>query len=368
MADMHNREKQITKTSIIGILANVGLAGFKALAGLISGSISIILDAVNNLTDAMSSIITIAGIKLAKRRPDEKHPYGYGRIEYFSAILIACIVLAAGVTSLVESVKKIIHPEVPEYTLVTVIIVVVAVGVKIVLGKYVSAQGEKYNSDALVASGADASFDAIISASTLIGAVVTYFFHISVDGIIGAVISLFIVKAGMEMLLESTGSIVGNRADSEITKAIKSRVAGMEDVLGAYDLVLHNYGPDKAIGSIHVEVEESMTAEDLHKLTRKIQTTIGEEFHVFLTVGFYAVDKKHDEIRKSIREFALKHEGVLGVHGVFVDDEKKYITFDMVTDFSVHDKEAMGEVVKGHVATLLPGYQVLINYDTNYSD
>ena len=170
MLDPKIREKAITRTSIIGIVTNVFLAAFKAGAGLIAGSISVVLDAVNNLTDAFSSIITILGIKLAKKKPDEKHPYGYGRIEYFSTILIAVIVLSAGVASLVESVKKIFSPTLPEYSLVTVIIIVISVITKLVLGRFVKGQGEKYASDALVASGSDASFDAIISASTLIGA------------------------------------------------------------------------------------------------------------------------------------------------------------------------------------------------------
>ena len=179
MNDMAIREKQITKTSLVGIIANVFLAGFKALVGLISGSIAIVLDAVNNLTDALSSVITIVGIKLAKRKPDDDHPFGHGRIEYFSAIIISGIVLAAGIMSLIESVKKIIHPEMPDYTTVTIVIVAVAVVVKLLLGRYVKTQGIKYNSDALVASGADASFDAIISASTLLGIFITIIFNIN---------------------------------------------------------------------------------------------------------------------------------------------------------------------------------------------
>lgn len=365
--DAKTREKQITKTSIIGIIANIFLSVFKALVGTLSGSIAIILDAVNNLTDAMSSVITIAGIKLAKRKPDEDHPYGHGRIEYFSAIIIAGIILAAGISSLVESVKKIIHPEMPEYTAATVIVVAVAVVVKFFLGRFVKAQGVKYNSDALVASGSDASFDSIISLATLVGAAITMIFKITLDGWIGAAISCFIIKAGIEMLLESVGSVMGARPDSETTKAIKATVASIEGVKGAYDLVLHDYGPDSALGSVHVELDADLTAEEIHRITKRVQLAVQEKFHIFLTVGLYAVDNVHAPERKAIRDVALAHEGALGVHGVFIDDEIRYVSFDVMTDFTV-DRDVLKKDLEAKINEMYPGYTVDINFDTNYCD
>ena len=160
----------IVRTSIIGILANVFLAGFKAGVGILSNSIAIILDAVNNLSDALSSVITIVGTKLAGREADKKHPFGYGRIEYLSSLVIAMIVLYAGITSLTESVEKIIHPETPDYSVAALIIVAVAVFVKIGLGLFVKTTGEKVNSDSLINSGKDALLDSVISVSTLAAA------------------------------------------------------------------------------------------------------------------------------------------------------------------------------------------------------
>ena len=365
------REKAITRTSIIGIVTNVFLAAFKAGAGLIAGSISVVLDAVNNLTDAFSSIITILGIKLAKKKPDEKHPYGYGRIEYFSTILIAVIVLSAGVASLVESVKKIFSPTLPEYSLVTVIIIVISVITKLVLGRFVKGQGEKYASDALVASGSDASFDAIISASTLIGAGITYFLHFSVDGILGAIISAFIVKAGVEMMLEAVSHVIGKRPDSAITGEIKATVNAIPGVLGTYDLILHNYGPDSAIGSLHVEVNGNMTATQLHALTQKIQRAVLEKFHIFMTVGIYAVEQENAEVismRSKIGEICKGHEGVVNSHGVFIGLEEKRISFDVTMDFSVADKLGMAQAIQKEVEGTFPGFAVTVNCDTNYSD
>lgn len=365
------REKAITRTSIVGIIANLFLVAFKAVAGLISGSIAIVLDAVNNLTDALSSVITIAGIKLAKKAPNDEHPFGYGRVEYFSTILISLIVLAAGVTSITESFKKIIEPEISDYSLVVLIIIIASVITKLILGQFVKSRGQKYNSDALVASGADASFDAIISASTLVGAAVTYFAKISIDGIIGAIISCFIIKAGLEMLFEAISNVVGNRFDSEITKEIKSEIASIDGVIGAYDLVLHDYGPSYAMGSVHVEVPAEIDAKEFHKLTVKIQETIVEKFHIFLTVGLYAVDIKDTakkEMRDNIRVAVKELEGVVNSHGFYIDDEKKYCSFDAVIDFTVKDKKKLAKDLSDTVNSLYPGYKVEVNFDANYSD
>ena len=362
------REKKITQTSIIGIAANVFLASFKAVIGLISGSVSIVLDAVNNLTDALSSIITIIGVKLAKRKPDKKHPFGYGRIEYFSAIIISLIIVFAGGTSLFESVQKIFSDEKPEFSVISVIILAAAVGVKIFLSILFKKRGKMYNSDALTASGTDAGMDAIISVATIIGALIILIFDFSLDGYIGVVISLFIIKAGVEILLDSLSRVMGSRADSETTKAIKETVKSVDGVLGAYDLILHNYGPDRAIGSIHIEIPDALTASDIHAITKKIQAKVLENFRIFLTVGVYAVDEEHKEQREKIHKTALTHEGVLGTHGIFFDDENKLISTDVVIDFTVKDRAQLSEALSKEIEGSFPGYKVNINFDANYSD
>ena len=207
-----SRDRQIIRVSLVGIAANLLLAGFKVFVGLLSHSIAIILDAVNNLSDSASSVITIVGTKLAGRSPDKKHPFGYGRIEYLSAMSISLIVLYAGVTSFVESVKKIIHPETPDYNTLTLVIVAVAVVVKIVLGSYVKGQGEKLNSDSLVNSGEDAKLDSLISAATLAAALIFIFTKVSLEAWLGAIISVIIIKSGIEMLRDTLSKILGENA------------------------------------------------------------------------------------------------------------------------------------------------------------
>ena len=362
------REKQITKTSFIGIITNVFLAGFKAFVGLLAGAVSVILDAVNNLTDAVSSVITIIGIKLSKKKPDKKHPYGYGRTEYFSAIIVAAIVLFAGFTAGVESVKKIITPEKPDYSAITLIVIGVAVIVKIILGKFVKSQGKKYISEALVASGSDATFDAIITASTLVGGAITMIFDFSVDGIIGALISLFIIKAGIEMLLTSISSVMGSRVDSAVSTEMKAAIGEVAGVNGVYDLVLHNYGPDFAIGSVHIEVSSALTAEEIYAITREIQAKILERFSVFLTVGIYPFNEKYRDKRSEIEKIAFSHDGVIQVHGFYVDENKKLFSVDIVADFTVKDKKGLCAALTEEFKTFFPNYFVVVNFDTDYSD
>lgn len=366
-----SREKQITKTSIIGIITNILLASFKAFAGLLANSIAVVLDAVNNLSDALSSVITIVGIKLARRKPTKKHPFGHGRIEYFSAIIIAGLVFAAGAASLVESIKKIIYPEIPSYQTVTIIVIVASIITKLLLGRYVKRQGEKYCSDALIASGSDASFDAIISASTLLGAIITLAFNIPVDGYIGVVISGFIIKAGIELLAQPVSQVVGARTNSETTMSMKADVREIEGVIGVYDLVLHNYGPDFAVGSLHVEVDDRMSAREIHLLIKKIQRKIKEKYDIFLSVGIYAVDQHDDELghmQAEIKHVVKEFEGIHQSHGIFIDSDSKYISLDAVVDFKVEDKALLKKRIVAKLSELHPGYEIDLNFDIDYSD
>ena len=345
------REQIIVRTSIIGILANVLLAGFKAAVGVISGSIAIVLDAVNNLSDALSSVITIIGTKLANRRPDRDHPYGHGRIEYLSATIISVIVLYAGVTSLVESVKKILHPTTPDYSAAALLIVAAAVVVKLLMGRYVRGVGEKVRSAALVDSGKDATMDAVISASTLVAAGIFLLWHVSLEAWLGAVISIVIIKSGYEMLSESLSEILGKRVESDVAKGVKQTIAGFEGVHGAYDLVLHNYGPDMLMGSVHIEVDDTMTAGELDALEREITQAVIAEHRVVLTgIGVYATNTSDDfaaQVLRDARRDAMSKDYVLQMHGFYFDEARKLIRFDVIIDYAAPDAAAIhSEIVR----------------------
>lgn len=366
-----DRGALIVRTSLIGVAVNVLLAAMKAAVGLLSNSIAVVLDAVNNLSDALSSVITIVGAKLSARRPDKKHPLGYGRIEYLSAMIVAALVLYAGLTALTESVKKIISPEEAEYSLLSLLLIAAAVIAKLVLGRYVKAQGKKADSDALIASGSDASFDAILSASVLLCAILYKLTNISLEACVGVVIALFIIKSGIEMMLDTVNDVLGARTDPELSRKIKSLVSEEENVRGAFDLVLNNYGPGKNYGSVHIEVPDTLTAVDIDRMTRSIQARVFRETGVILTgVGVYSYntqDAESREIRQTVTRAVMAHEGVLQVHGFYIDRPSRTMRFDLVFSFDVDSKKAL-EAIYAELGALYPDYSILIAPDLDLSD
>ena len=367
-----SREKTIIRTSIIGIIANVFLAGFKAVIGLMTNSIAIVLDAVNNISDAGSSLITIVGTKLAGKEPDKKHPFGYGRIEYLSAMVISVIVLYAGITSFVESVKQIIDPEEPDYNTVSLIIVAVAVGVKILLGRFVKGVGIKVNSDSLINSGEDATLDSIISTSTLVAAGIFIIFHISLEAWLGAIISAVIIKSGIEMLRDTVSRILGESNDKELAKGIYETVMSFPDVQGVYDLVLNNYGPDTWNGSIHIEVPDTYSADQLDQLNREITMKVVREHQVILTaIGVYSVNTKDEEMirtKRQVEEIVFEHEHVRQMHGFYLLKEQKTMRFDIVISFDARDRRAVYDEVIADVQNSFPDYELQIAMDTDFAE
>ncbi|MBO4858061.1 MAG: cation transporter [Treponema sp.] len=370
MAEM-NREKIIVKTSIVGIVVNLFLSGFKAFVGIVSNSIAITLDAVNNLSDALSSVVTIIGAKLAGKSPNKKHPLGYGRIEYLSSMIVAAIVLYAGLTSLVESIKKIIHPETADYSVLSLVIMSVAIVAKIVLGLYVKRTGKKVDSGALMASGLDALFDAILSASVLLSAIIYLIFSLPLEAYVGVVISGFIIKSGIEMLCETLDDIIGKRTDSDLSRQIKHLITEEAEVHGAYDLIINNYGPNKNYASVHIELPDTMTVDEVDRLTRRLEVKVYKETGIVLTgVGVYSLNTSDDEaarIRNEVQKIVLSHDWALQLHGFYVDTKAKTIRFDVVLSFDIKPAEAIPMLCQ-EVQTAYPDYVLQIVPDLDLSE
>ena len=366
-----DREKVIVKTSIIGIVTNIVLVLFKLAVGFVTNSIAVILDAVNNLSDALSSVITIIGTRLAGRDPDKKHPLGHGRTEYLTSMIVSALVLYAGITSFIESVKKIIKPEEAEYSFTSLLIIFVAVIVKVLLGTYVKKKGESVNSTSLIASGEDAKFDGIISFSVFASAIIFILTDISLEAYVGVVISIMIMKSGFEMMKESIDDIVGHRPEAEVTKKIKKLISEEKDVRGAYDVIIYDFGPDKLYASCHMEVPDTMNVAELDKLTRKIEAKVFKEMGVVLTaIGVYSYNTSQDEaavMRDNIIRTIIAKDHVLQVHGFYVDMEEKTIRFDAVLSFDVDPKEEIKKI-KEEVENMYKGYKVNVVADIDLSD
>ncbi len=366
------RDRAIIRTSVVGIIANVFLSAFKAFVGLMTNSIAIVLDAVNNISDAVSSVITIVGTKLAAKQPDKKHPFGYGRIEYLSAMVISGIVLYAGITSLVESIKKIITPDAPDYSPVALIIVAVGVVVKLILGRYVKAAGKRLDSDALVNSGQDATLDSVISASTLLAAAVFLIWGVSLEAYLGAVISLVIIKSGIEMLGGTLSGILGESADVDTANAIKATVRSFPEVHGVYDLVLNDYGPNAYHGSLHIEVPDTLTVDQLDTLTRSIMAEVYDKHHVYLAgVSVYSLnttDARSIEMCDNVRSAISAIEHVKGMHGFYINEEIRSIRFDVVVSFDAKDRRTVFNSAVDTVRAMYPEYTIGANMDIDFNE
>lgn len=365
-----SRDKIVVRTSIIAIITNVLLAIFKMIIGLFSNSIAIIMDAINNIPDAGSSIVTIIGTKLAAKEADKKHPFGYGRIEYLSAMIISVIIIYAGVTSLFESIKKIIDFEEPNYDIRTLVIIAVAVVTKIILGNYVKKIGKKVNSDSLVNSGQDALMDSVISASTLVAAVLYMMTKFSIEAYLASIISIIIIKAGFEMLMDTISKILGERGEIELFKGIKNTIKKIPDVHGVYDLVLNNYGPDSYTGSVHIGVMKDYTIEKLDDLIKKITDDVADEHKVYLTgVSIYCVDYGDEFIEKARRDantIAFSHKNVLEVHGFRMHE--KEIVFDVVVSFDEKDRPGLINSIREEMQSKYPDCNVQVILDSDFAE
>ena len=367
------RETAIVRTSAIGIAANVALAAFKAAVGILSNSIAVTLDAVNNLSDAISSIITIVGTKLSNKKADREHPFGHGRIEYITTTVIAAIIMYAGISSLIKSIQDIMDPVTPDYSPLSLVIIAIAVLVKIILGHYVRSVGNRVNSDTLIASGSDALFDATLSTSVLTAALIFIFTKICLEAYVGVIISVFIIKASIELLQGSIKEIIGMRPDAALSTLIYDIVKEDPDAEGVYDLIIHNYGPDRFVGSFHTEVLDTTSAIEIDTMTRRLSTEIYKQTSgkiIIAAIGIYArntTDNRIVKMRTEVTEMALAHEGVLQVHGFIADIENQFMAFDTVIEFGYDGKQIVHDIIH-EVEAAYPDMNVSVLLDRDTSD
>ena len=362
------RDQQIVRVSIYGIVVNVLLVIFKAAVGIFAGSISVILDAVNNSSDALSSVITIVGTKLALKRPDKKHPFGYGRIEYFASVIIVAIVLWAGVTSLQESVNRIMMSKPADYSVISLVVIAIGVVVKYFFGHYVKKQGEVLNSDSLTASGSDAISDSFLSLGTLVSALLSFVWHLDIEGWLGVLISVMIIRSAWEMLNETLDKLLGSRADAQLLSKIKDKILTYEQVEGVYDLTLHNYGPNKIIATAHIQVPDRLTAQEIHHLTRHIESDVYASSGIIMTLGIYASnnDGRSGELKKMVESVLTQYTQVKQMHGFYVDEATKHVFFDLIFSFDESDPGTKADEIISQLKSMRPEYEYDVILDTDY--
>lgn len=363
-----SRYAQVVQYSLIGIVANLLLAGLKVAAGLLAGSIAVVLDGVNSLSDVFSSTATIIGEKIANMRPSRKHPYGYGRVEYVTSIVIGAVVLAAGAVSIYESVAKIASPSAPDFSTLTLSVLVVAMLAKVAIGIAFVRKGRAINSQPLRASGVDAAYDAVLTFGALVSALICLIWGIDLDGWVGLVISVFVVKAGFDIVRDAVASIIGERPSEECVARIRALIAEHEGVLGVYDLMLDTFGPERTMGACRIEVRDDMLASEIHELTRHISEDLDRECRTQLILGIYAANSTGDfaDIHRKLNELVDHHPEILQVHGFYVDEDTNHIDFDLVIDFD-HDADELKKHILDEMKSFYPDYTYNVITDLDYS-
>ena len=366
------RNRKIIKTSIIGIIANFILAIFKVVVGFLSGSIAIILDAVNNLSDTLSSIVTIAGVKFANRAPDKNHPLGHGRFEYLGTAIIATVISYIGFTAIFESIGKIINPNEVNYTFITFLVVSVSVIIKVLLGRYYKKIAKQVDSDSLKNSGFDAMMDALISAATIVAGLIYVIWGISIEAYLATLISVFIIYSGFRMLRESFSVILGERVDSDLSRRIKQAICEIDGVYGAYDLLIHDYGTGRSYASVNIDVLDTLSVVEVDDISREVRHLVGQRFRIYVSsVGIFPIntkDKHTVEVRNNIKAMMLMNDHIRQIHGFRIDEKAKEITFDVVIDFSVKDQNALRRRIIKELKRVYPDYHFVISIDLDFSD
>ena len=315
------RERYGNFTSIVGIISNIVLCAVKILIGFLANSIAIIADGFNNLADASSSVITLIGFKLAAAPEDEEHPYGHARIEYLTGLLVSAIIIILGFELLKTSVDKIMNPSPADFSYVTLGVLVVAILIKLWQAGFYVAAGKRINSVALAAAGADSRNDVISTTVVLFSALISKFFEVQLDGIMGCLVALFIMWSGIQLVRETSSPLLGEAPDPELVEAIHKGIEAHEGVIGIHDLMVHNYGPGRVFASVHVEIDADSDIMESHDMIDNIERDLSRDLKIHLVVHMDPVKVNDPLVKemKAILEAEIDHiEGVHGLHDLRV--------------------------------------------------
>ena len=364
------RTRLIRKAGIIGILVNVIFAFIKLIVGLVANSIAIISDAMNNFTDAFSSIITLIGLKLSQHAPNHKHPLGYGRIEYIAGMIVSVIVLVTGIEFLGASIIRIISPQETDFQTVQFIILGITILGKIGLSRLDLVVGRKTESDSLVASGIEARADVFVSTLAVISAIISKYTDLQIDGWAGALLALFIIFNGIMLIRETLSKIIGERPEKEISDKIKAETLKFGHIIGAHDLVLHNYGPTVKIGSLNLEIPDYVSMEEACEVANAAQKYIYEKYNIYLTFGLYSVntyDAEIGKIRDEITEMVISFPGAMSIHNFYYNVDRNLFRFEVTVTFSTKDFAGFRALITEEIQRKYPDSQVDIKLGLDFS-
>lgn len=357
-------------SGVVGIVCNLLLFACKLAIGLISGSISIAADAVNNLSDAASSIVTLIGFRLSSKPADDEHPYGHARIEYLTGLVVAAFILFIGFELAKTSVEKILHPQSVQFSLALVVILLLSIAVKLWLALFNRSLGKKIDSAALLATGTDSRNDVISTAAVLLGCVLAHFLHVNLDGIMGLLVALFILWSGIGVARDTMEPLLGRAPDSAVLNEISEHVNECGQVLGVHDLMVHDYGPGKRYATIHVELDSQLDPLEAHELLDTIERTMLEEHGIHLTIHYdpqVTGDKEANALQKKISELVKDVDPELSIHDFRMvrEDEHTHLVFDLAMPYRLEEnKQEIKQCIDDALKTEDTLYLTDITYDS----
>lgn len=360
-------------SSIMGIIFNVILFTIKLIAGLLSGSVAIVADAVNNLSDASSSIISFIGFKLASKPADADHPYGHGRYEHISALLVACLVLAIGIEILKSSIEKIIHPTDINASIITIVILVISILVKLYMMYFNTKTGKLIKSKILIATAQDSRNDVISTGAVLLSIIISFAFNLNLDGIMGVLVAIFILVSGLMLVKDTLDPILGIAPEPETVKTISDLISSYEYVLGIHDLIIHDYGPGNTFASVHCEVDSKIDVLLAHDQIDNIERDVFEKTNIHLVIHYDPIvtdDGITMEIREKINTIVKGIKSNMSIHDVRVVPGPTHtnIVFDIVVPHDVtYTQKELRQMITSEVRKINPKYNCVITFDLEYA-
>ncbi len=364
-----SREGTITVISALNVLINLLVAAVKVLIGMAASSIAIISEGLHGGADAATSLLAIVGVKLAAKHPDEKHPFGYGRVEYLTSLVISMLILYAGIEIFTASVDRIFHPAELAIDYLTLFIVAGTAAVKFILGIYTIRKGQEVKSDSLTGLGIECRSDSYASVITIGSALIFLIWGVSVDAWAGLVTALLIMKAGFGILRSTVEDLLGRSGDRELAERLYKEIRATPGVVNAADMMLHNYGPDAYAGSVNIEINHEKTVGEVYDTIHELQLRIMHEHHVTMVFGIYAVDEITEssrKLRREIAEFVRSHDHIKSYHALFLDKTRSRLYCDFVVDYAKFDWEQLRKEFEGYIKKLYPDYAVELVVETEF--
>lgn len=354
---------------VVGIVCNLLLFAGKLIAGLLSGSVAITADAVNNLSDASSSLVTLLGFKLAERPADEEHPYGHARLEYLSGLAVAALILVIGVELGKSSIEKIINPETVLFSWLTLVILIGSILVKLWMALFCYKLGKKIDSATLTATAMDSRNDVISTSAVLLGCLVGHFFGLQIDGYIGTLVALFIIWSGCGIAKETISPLLGKQADAELVKSISDLIMSHEKILGIHDLMVHDYGPGQCFASVHAEMDSRENPLDCHDIIDDIERDALRELRVHLVIHYDPIvtdDEELNQMRALVSAELKQIDPQLTMHDFRMVRGPGHtnLIFDLVIPYSMENrKKELKERIDERVQFEDKRYYTVITFD-----